>query len=594
MKYSKFFLIIFICLTIVISAFPALADSPDEKTVIVIDAGHGGIDGGTDAGTKTEKEYNLALSLYLRDELLADGRFDVVMTRDDDTYLKYLARADIARLANADLLISVHCNQVPEDYVSGTQAFVSLIDRYNAADLAVSILESIESAVGMKRGKVLTRADSGDSLGIYYWNAEKQWDMPGAEEYGQVSDYFSMNTWSSKFGIPSIIVEHGYLSNKADLALLNDDASLKAIAHAEADAIIEYFTNHEHDYVFSVDYPSNCVFTGTASERCSICGKKINTTPLPPSDEDGHFWRVVSSEPATCTTDGYEHLICQISSNLSSKGFDCETHEKDVVIPALEHDYQTTDVSRGIRECTHCGDVRQSGCTGGGEHRFSLTETVEPTCLSDGRKTYRCSICGDEYSDVIHSDGHKYAVVDELPPDGKNDGSRVYRCSVCGDEYTESISSCTHAYATETVDPTCLSDGRITKICFICGHTDTTVLPATGHTLTDVSRNEPTCEEQGSTSGVCSVCGERVTESLEPLGHSFESDGLIERCSVCGKTRPRPIGEILSSNPILTACALIALGAVAAIVIIITQNSRARKKKKARRADLYSEWSTHK
>lgn len=316
MKFLKKIGTFFVVAALIMPCARVFAAEMTEKYVICIDAGHGGRDGGTDAGTHMEKEYNLKIAECLRDALVEDERFDVVMTRDDDTYLKYLNRAEIAREANADLLLSVHCNQVPEEYISGTQAYVSLIPEYSATEIAKRLLDAVETSVGIPVGRIGGREDSGDSLGVYYWNSERQWDMPGAKEYGQISDYYSMNTWSSKFGIPSVIIEHGYLSNAHDLAVLNDDALLEKMAKAEADAIITYFTDHTHDFVKVVDYPSNCVFSGRESQRCTVCGAKTDTEELPP-DTDAHFWRLLSTD-----ADGEEHYICQIEYNLDAKGME--------------------------------------------------------------------------------------------------------------------------------------------------------------------------------------------------------------------------------------------------------------------------------
>ena len=595
MRFSKIILAFFLVFVFVFCALPICAGSPDGKYVICIDAGHGGYDGGTDAGTKTEKEYNLSLSLYLRDALLADGRFEVVMTRDDDTYLKYLARADIARRANADLLISVHCNQVAESYVSGTQAYVSLIDRFNATALAGSILDSIESAVGIKRGKVATRTDSGDSLGIYYWDSERQWDMPAAAELGQVSDYYSMNTWSSKFGIPSIIVEHGFLSNANDLAVLNSDAKLKTLAEAEADAIIEYFTGHTHAFVRSVDYPSNCVMNGTISDRCSICGYKANTAPLP-DDSEAHFWRTTSSKAATCTSDGEEHLVCQISFNLNAKGYDCDVHEKTEAIPAFEHDYQTvTENGKLIRKCANCGDVTVSLCTGGGEHNYEInTDKSSPaTCTANGATVYRCTICGDEYSDAIKADGHRYAETERVEPSGTADGFIKYVCSVCGDEKEEILSACNHSWATEIIPATCTEGGATTKSCVICGHTVRTEYAPLGHDLSgdDCEHSEPTCTEDGYTRGVCANCGEFVTETIPATGHSFYTAGFYKVCPACGtKVRLTP-REIVREHPVIVAAAAIFTLSVIAIIAIIIIGVSSKKKSRKRRASHINDWS---
>ena len=80
-----------------LSAALLASAADDGRITVCLDPGHGGIDGGSDAGSvkggKTEADYNLTIALYLRDALNADGRFNVVMTREDDVYLKYLPRA---------------------------------------------------------------------------------------------------------------------------------------------------------------------------------------------------------------------------------------------------------------------------------------------------------------------------------------------------------------------------------------------------------------------------------------------------------------------------------------------------------------------
>ena len=255
------FIIIALTLTVVLTA----AVSADEKIVVVLDAGHGGIDGGTDLGIRTEKEYNLILTQYVAEALRNNGNFEVILTRTDDTYLKFLPRALFALENHADALISLHCNSSELPEANGALAIISKIEPFSAHTLAGNILDSICHAVGLTRRNVETRTDTGDSLGVYYWNSDLQWDMPAASHLGQTSDYFSINTWASKFGVPSIIVEHGYMSNQHDRELIDKDENLRAIAAAEAQAIIDFYTGHTHQFPAdaTVDHPSNCTLTGT-------------------------------------------------------------------------------------------------------------------------------------------------------------------------------------------------------------------------------------------------------------------------------------------------------------------------------------------
>ena len=152
-RIAVFFLILLCALPVLAS--PARADlSADGKIVVVIDAGHGGIDGGTAVGTYTEKEYNLKLAKYLAATLEANGNFTVILTRDTDVYLTYLERTQIARDANADLFLSMHCNSNDDAGANGTMAFISVVDRFSAWTLAGKMLDSISAVVPIKRGRV--------------------------------------------------------------------------------------------------------------------------------------------------------------------------------------------------------------------------------------------------------------------------------------------------------------------------------------------------------------------------------------------------------------------------------------------------------
>lgn len=345
MKIRSVFLLLLIAGMILLSVCPVAADvAADGKIVVVIDPGHGGRDGGTQTNTHTEKEYCLALAGIIETELKADGRFDVYLTRTDDSYVSLLDRALVAHDKHADLLLSVHFNSNPETYPNGLIAYVSLVDKFRADTLSDSILDAISGAVPISRGRTETKRDTGDDLGIYYWDAEHQWDMPGAAYLDKVSDYYSMNTWASKFGVPSVIVEHGYLSNAGDRAIADDPNQLAAMGKAEARAIIDYYTGHTHSFGETVvDMPANCQLSGSMSRHCEFCGCKSDVTVLD-RDPDAHYWRVLDKLPATDTEDGWVTHICQIEYNLSKKGADCTAEPVTEVIPAGS-DRQTAQIT---------------------------------------------------------------------------------------------------------------------------------------------------------------------------------------------------------------------------------------------------------
>ncbi len=499
----------------------------DERAVIILDAGHGGIDGGAANAPKTEKEYNLLIAGYLRDELLADGRFEVYMTREDDTYLNKLSRALNILTYNADLMLSLHCNSNDSTSVDGSEAYVSVIDRYNASDLAVMILDDISESVPIRRGKVKTREDTGDSLGIYYWSDEMQWDMPGESSLGVKSDYYSMITWSSKFGTPSIIIEHAYVSNKKDASILESDENLKKIAAAEAEALCDYYFGHEH--VFgdekTVDFPSNCTLNGTKSYRCEICGIKKDTEQLPPAPER-HFMRAESSYAATCTEDGGITYVCQISYNLNDRGYDCDVHRTTEVIPKKEHNYEITEDIKSTgnieghrtEKCVNCGDEiteTYPAC----EHEFR-EETTDPTCTENGKIEKVCLKCGYTTSEEFPMTGHDYEV-------------------------------------TEDVKPTCTDEGKLTEVCSVCGDVMTKTTPATGHEFPEIGER------------LCVYCGfeEKTTESDNSGGDGRRS--ILE----------------LAKQPIVMIILCIIAVQLIALAIVIPYNRRRLKKLRNRARD---------
>lgn len=548
-------------------ATSAFADvAADGKIVIVLDPGHGGIDGGT-VGTRTEKEYNLDIALYLKEYLDADGRFSVYLTRTGDDYLKILPRALVAMEKNADLFLSLHCNSNTETYVNGIMALVSLIEPYCADELAAAMLDNICAAVPIARGRVQTQEDTGDSLGIYYWSTQHQWDMPGASHLGQKSDYYSVNTWGSKFGIPSIIVEHAYLSNWSDRAILDNDDHLRAIARAEADAIIAYYTNHEHVFgEVRVDFPSSCTLTGTQSARCTICGAKSGTTPLPAAPEN-HFWRVEASLGATCTTDGYIQYVCQPSYNLNDRGYSCTVHRYTETLHATGHTYAVTEDTpsvagkdgRLVQTCSTCGDT-VTEIRSADVHQYEITENIPVTCTEEGRIVRSCTHCGDTYTETTPATGHTYEVA------SATETARIHRCTACGDEYVEEIPPCEHIYNMEEIPATCAKAGSRSGVCTLCGHTFAEEIPALPHSYEILTDLAPTCTKAGILERECTKCGDHVTEHPSPTGHSFVSEkkglGKITRiCGICEEAVVEKTGGALV--PVIIAVILAALSGAA-------------------------------
>ena len=118
--------------------------------MIVIDAGHGGVDPGAASGEVLEKDVVLAVARHLRTILAVKGRYDVQMTRASDVFVSLDRRLAISRKAGASLFISIHADAIGaqefarsvrgatvytlSEQASSKQAQL-LADKENAADI---------------------------------------------------------------------------------------------------------------------------------------------------------------------------------------------------------------------------------------------------------------------------------------------------------------------------------------------------------------------------------------------------------------------------------------------------------------------------
>lgn len=95
----------------VAAAGKTLGKEPDA--IIVVDAGHGGKDQGTSAGSILEKDINLAVAQSLKN-ILTKNNIQVILTRDTDEFIRLSDRAKTANRAEADYFLSIHCNYCEE------------------------------------------------------------------------------------------------------------------------------------------------------------------------------------------------------------------------------------------------------------------------------------------------------------------------------------------------------------------------------------------------------------------------------------------------------------------------------------------------
>ena len=193
---------------------------PLSKKIILIDAGHGGLDPGKVSGSTEEKTINLAIAQKLQ-SYLEQADATVFMTRVDDSDLARSKKSDMyskksdmysrkltADTSNADIFVSIHQNSYPSSNVSGAQVFY-----FNRSDNSKRLAECIQN-----------------ELKLFINNNNKR-------EVSENSSYYVLK----KTSMPAVIVECGFLTNPNEKGLLLDSEYQEKIAWAVYMGIVDYF-----------------------------------------------------------------------------------------------------------------------------------------------------------------------------------------------------------------------------------------------------------------------------------------------------------------------------------------------------------------
>lgn len=235
----------------VAAAEPAVPAPSDGRLRVVIDPGHGGIDSGARAKPGTlEKDVVLAFARMLEQKLQASGRYEVLMTRSDDSFISLGGRVAFARTRRADLFVSIHADSFRGGDVRGATIY-TLSER--ASDkMAAQIAES-ENKSDILAGVAVTEDTSevSDILIDLARRETKNFSVVFArnmiKELQSSVRLFKHAHQQAGFvvlkapDVPSALVELGYLSNPEDEKLLTSDAWRDKTADAMARAIDRYF-----------------------------------------------------------------------------------------------------------------------------------------------------------------------------------------------------------------------------------------------------------------------------------------------------------------------------------------------------------------
>lgn len=232
---------------------PETAQKADGRPVVVIDPGHGGIDNGTQSGGESEKNLVLAFGLALRDKLEKAGKYRVVMTRDDDTFIPLSDRTKIARNLKAALFVSIHADALPKAEGDAQGATIyTLSDK--ASDAEAQRLADAENRADAIAGFNLAEepTDVADILIDLTQRETRTFSNRFARLLmGEMKSSVRMHKHPLKSAgfrvlkapdVPSVLVEIGYVSNKGDLEHLVSEGWRSKAVGSMAQAIDGFLT----------------------------------------------------------------------------------------------------------------------------------------------------------------------------------------------------------------------------------------------------------------------------------------------------------------------------------------------------------------
>lgn len=206
------------------------AHAENGKIVIALDPGHGGSDPGAVANGLKESDLNWKIAQYCKNELEKYTGVEVVMTRGRDETLNSLTeRVDRAVAAGARVFVSIHINSASpsahgaEVWYPNASSWKYEQTHQEGGELARNILDELVALGLTDRG-------------------EKIRDWTGSSyENGSTADYYGVIRHARKAGIPGIIVEHAFITNEGDAAMLADEAALERMGRADARGIVESY-----------------------------------------------------------------------------------------------------------------------------------------------------------------------------------------------------------------------------------------------------------------------------------------------------------------------------------------------------------------
>lgn len=266
-----------------------------------------------------------------------------------------------------------------------------------------------------------------------------------------------------------------------------------------------------HEYEDVVVAPT-CTEPGYTEHACTRCGDRYRDSY---TDALGHRYEAIVTE-ATCETMGYTTYVCSVCGH---------SYIGDLVQP-LGHRYESAVTEPTCDEmgyttytCTICGHSYVADYVPAHDHNYEAAVTREATCVEEGVMTFTCTDCGKSYAQAIPMVAHSCQSV-VVKPTCEEFGYTEHICTVCDYRYISEITQPTghHGQTQNAQEATCTEAGYTgDTVCTDCGKvlSQGVSIPAKGHSWSEWTvTQEADCFHEGQRTRICSLCGESETEQL--------------------------------------------------------------------------------
>jgi N-acetylmuramoyl-L-alanine amidase len=228
-----------------------------NKYKVALDAGHGDHDFGATYHGFVEKNINLAIVLKIGKILEADPSFQVIYTRNTDTFVDLVERANVANRANANIFVSIHCNANKNNEAFGTETFVMGLSKSKSS---LDVAKKENAVITMEdnyKTKYAGYDPNSPELLISATIAQEENLDQSIELASRIQDGLDNKLNRKSRGVtqapfmvlhkafmPRVLVETGFISNKDEGAYLNSEEGQQNIAKTIADAIFRLKVEH--------------------------------------------------------------------------------------------------------------------------------------------------------------------------------------------------------------------------------------------------------------------------------------------------------------------------------------------------------------